>query len=50
LLLESTDRIGGWVSTLHHDDGSSFERGPQSIRGAGVASQNTLHLVSSCCL
>jgi len=47
-LLESTDRVGGWVSTLHCEDGSLFERGPRSIRGVSVASQNTLKLVGGC--
>jgi len=45
-VLESSGHLGGWVSTLRHEDGSLFERGPRSIRGVGRAGFNTLELVS----
>jgi len=38
------------MSTVRCGDGSLFERGPRSIRVAGIAGENTLHLVSSWCL
>lgn len=47
ILLESSSRLGGWVSTLRHEDGSLFERGPRSIRGVGRPGYNTLEMVSS---
>ena len=45
VLVESSKSLGGWVSTLRHEDGSLFERGPRSIRGVGRAGYNTLELV-----
>ena len=44
-LLEATPRYGGWVETLHYEDGCTFEIGPRSIRPVGLAGKRTLELV-----
>lgn len=44
VLLESSSRLGGWVSSLQLEDGSLFEIGPRSIRGVGRSGYNTLEL------
>ncbi|KAK7474388.1 hypothetical protein BaRGS_00034342 [Batillaria attramentaria] len=45
ILLESSKRTGGWMNSVQHGDGSVFEHGPRSLRPAGKAGRNTLHLV-----
>lgn len=36
VLLEASDRIGGWIRTTRHDDGVLYEHGPRTVRPAGV--------------
>ena len=44
-MLEAASRVGGWVHSVRHDDGSVFELGPRSIRPIGNVGYNTLLLV-----
>ena len=46
LVLEASSRLGGWVHSVRHEDGTIFELGPRSIRIAGPSGFNTLCLVS----
>lgn len=46
IVLEASNRLGGFVDTLKLEDGSLFERGPRSIRGVGKSGYNTIELVS----
>jgi len=46
VVVESSSRLGGWVSTTRHADGVLYEKGPRTVRPAGVAGANTLALVS----
>ncbi|XP_034029826.1 protoporphyrinogen oxidase [Thalassophryne amazonica] len=45
VLLESTGRYGGWLSSTRTSDGAVFEHGPRGIRPVGPAGHNTLNLV-----
>ncbi|XP_065056522.1 protoporphyrinogen oxidase-like [Rhopilema esculentum] len=45
-LLEAKPRYGGWVETLHYEDGCTFEVGPRTIRPVGLPGKRTLELVS----
>ena len=36
LVLEASDRLGGWVRTLRSRDGVLLEKGPRTIRPAGA--------------
>lgn len=47
LLVEASNRVGGWIDTKRFDDGVIFELGPKSIRPVGINGKNTLLLVSS---
>ena len=47
IVLEGSHRLGGWVHTTKHEDGSVFEHGPRSIRPVGEQGQNTLKLVGN---
>lgn len=47
VLLEASNRLGGWVSTKKSPNGSIFEQGPRTIRPRGEAGENTLHLVDA---
>ena len=47
IVLEASSRVGGWVHSVRHDDGSVFELGPRSIRPVGLPGFNTLCLVRS---
>lgn len=44
LLLEGSDRLGGWIQTTRFKDGSRHEHGPRTIRPAGIQGANTLKL------
>jgi len=45
VLLESTERLGGWVKTIRNKDGVIMEKGPRTVRPAGPQGANTLALV-----
>ncbi|XP_076454338.1 protoporphyrinogen oxidase-like [Babylonia areolata] len=44
ILLEGSKRVGGWMQSVKHSDGSVFEFGPRSLRPVGPSGRNTLHL------
>ncbi|KAH9487680.1 hypothetical protein Btru_069863 [Bulinus truncatus] len=44
VLLEGSNRVGGWVNTTIYPDGGIFEHGPRSLRPAGEPGRNTLQL------
>ena len=44
VLLEASNRLGGWINTSRHEDGILHEHGPRTIRPAGLAGANTLEL------
>ena len=46
-VLESNDRVGGWLQSCVTEQGAVFELGPRSIRPAGEAGMATLKIVSS---
>uniref|UniRef100_A0A8C5PPJ6 Protoporphyrinogen oxidase n=1 Tax=Leptobrachium leishanense TaxID=445787 RepID=A0A8C5PPJ6_9ANUR len=46
ILLEASNRLGGWMRTTRTDDGAIFEHGPRGIRPAGAVGKNTLCMVS----
>lgn len=35
ILVEASNRIGGWIQTTRHDDGVIYEHGPRTVRPAG---------------
>ena len=45
VLLEASDRLGGWVCSKKSPNGSLFEIGPRTIRPRGPAGKNTLNLI-----
>lgn len=45
VVLESATRLGGWVHTLRTGEGVLLERGPRTVRPAGLQGANTLQLV-----
>lgn len=46
IVLESSNRFGGWVNTVPNEkNGVLHEYGPRSLRKAGAAGENTLQLV-----
>ncbi|XP_045184035.1 protoporphyrinogen oxidase-like [Mercenaria mercenaria] len=44
IVLESANRVGGWIKTLNTDEGAKMEMGPRSIRPVGPQGLNTLYL------
>uniref|UniRef100_H3A3Z4 Protoporphyrinogen oxidase n=1 Tax=Latimeria chalumnae TaxID=7897 RepID=H3A3Z4_LATCH len=46
ILLEASDRLGGWLHSTRTERGAVFEHGPRGIRPAGPVGKNTLKLVS----
>nr|XP_003229083.2 PREDICTED: protoporphyrinogen oxidase [Anolis carolinensis] len=46
ILLESSSRLGGWISSTRTEDGAVFEHGPRGVRPAGNVGKNTLLMVS----
>lgn len=47
ILIESSNRFGGWVQTLKNENnGALHEYGPRSLRKAGLAGENTLQLMN----
>jgi len=45
IVLESSSRLGGWIQTTRNADGVLYEKGPRTIRPAGVQGANTLALI-----
>ena len=45
VVLEASDRLGGWIDTTRPDDGAVFEHGPRGIRLAGRGGKVALCLV-----
>ncbi|XP_063172883.1 protoporphyrinogen oxidase [Candoia aspera] len=46
ILLEGSQRLGGWIHSTRTEDGAVFEHGPRGIRPAGIVGRNTLLMVS----
>ena len=47
IVLESSNRFGGWVDTAQNDrNGVLHELGPRSLRRVGKSAENTLNLVN----
>ncbi|XP_032898494.1 protoporphyrinogen oxidase isoform X2 [Amblyraja radiata] len=46
LLLEASDRTGGWLQTTCTEEGAILEHGPRGVRSTGTVGTNTLQLVS----
>jgi len=44
VLLEGSNRLGGWIDTTRHKDGVITEGGPRTLRPAGQVGANTLAL------
>lgn len=47
ILIEASNRVGGWIDTKRFDDGVIFELGPKSVRPVGMNGMNSLALVNS---
>lgn len=45
VLLEASDRVGGWIRSRSTPSGAIFEQGPRTIRPQGPAGMNTLDMV-----
>nr|XP_022906574.1 protoporphyrinogen oxidase [Onthophagus taurus] len=45
IVLEATDRFGGWLKTTRLIDGTIFEQAARTIRPSGISGANTLQLV-----
>ncbi|XP_011698396.1 PREDICTED: protoporphyrinogen oxidase [Wasmannia auropunctata] len=45
ILLEASNRLGGWIRSRRSPSGAVFEQGPRTVRTAGSAGENTLNLV-----
>lgn len=45
ILLEASNRVGGWIRSKKSPSGAIFEQGPRTIRPVGLAGRNTLNLV-----
>ncbi|ESO07106.1 hypothetical protein HELRODRAFT_110634 [Helobdella robusta] len=45
ILIEGTNRFGGWMRSVKYEKDLLFEQGPRSIRGVGRAGFNTLEMV-----
>ncbi|XP_008578421.1 PREDICTED: protoporphyrinogen oxidase isoform X2 [Galeopterus variegatus] len=46
ILVEGTERLGGWIRSVRGPDGAIFELGPRGIRPAGALGARTLLMVS----
>ena len=46
-VLESSDRVGGWLQSCTTEHGAVFELGPRSIRPVGNAGMATLKIVGT---
>ena len=45
VMLEASNRVGGWVRSKQEPDGTIFEQGPRTIRPIGASGKNTLELM-----
>ncbi|XP_053998260.1 protoporphyrinogen oxidase [Hylaeus anthracinus] len=45
VILEGSNRVGGWVRSLKQPNGTIFEQGPRTIRPTGASGKNTLELI-----
>jgi len=45
IVLESSNRLGGWIDTTRNKDGTIYEHGPRTIRPVGPQGANTLHMI-----
>ncbi|XP_012216412.1 protoporphyrinogen oxidase isoform X2 [Linepithema humile] len=45
ILLEASNRVGGWIRSKSSPSGAIFEQGPRTVRPTGLAGKNTLNLV-----
>lgn len=45
-LIESSNRLGGWMQSHKHEGGVIFESGPRTMRPKGVRGWSTIALVS----
>ncbi|KAM9001591.1 protoporphyrinogen oxidase [Sarcophilus harrisii] len=46
ILIEASQRLGGWIRSVRGEDGAVFELGPRGIRPAGELGARTLLMVS----
>ncbi|XP_028910964.1 protoporphyrinogen oxidase [Ornithorhynchus anatinus] len=46
VLVEGSERLGGWIRSVRGEDGAVFELGPRGVRPAGAAGARTLLMVS----
>ncbi|XP_058516511.1 protoporphyrinogen oxidase isoform X1 [Ochotona princeps] len=46
VLVEGSERLGGWIRSVRGPDGAIFELGPRGIRPAGALGARTLLLIS----
>uniref|UniRef100_A0A8D1TBG1 Protoporphyrinogen oxidase n=2 Tax=Sus scrofa TaxID=9823 RepID=A0A8D1TBG1_PIG len=46
VLVEGSERLGGWIRSIRGPDGAVFELGPRGIRPAGALGARTLLMVS----
>uniref|UniRef100_A0A8C4M2K7 Protoporphyrinogen oxidase n=1 Tax=Equus asinus TaxID=9793 RepID=A0A8C4M2K7_EQUAS len=46
VLVEGSERLGGWIRSVRGPDGAIFELGPRGIRPAGALGARTLLMVS----
>ena len=45
VIFEKSDRVGGWIKTVHRQGGIYYETGPRSFRPVGLTGLNTLDFV-----
>lgn len=45
ILLEASNRVGGWIRSRSSPNGAIFEQGPRTVRSSGLAGRTTLNLV-----
>ena len=50
VLLEASDRVGGWVRSVKTPQGGIFELGPRSLRVSGKAGKMVLAMVREQCM
>ncbi|XP_066983853.1 protoporphyrinogen oxidase [Macrobrachium rosenbergii] len=47
ILLEASQRLGGWIKSTTFEDGTLYEQGPRTLRVVGNAGANTLVLAEN---
>ena len=45
--MEGSERIGGWMQSVHTEEGAVLELGPRSLRIVGPAGKTALALVGT---